>query len=118
MKNENEKHSLLFLNPPAFFFIFMGHFGCHCWDQSGGRGNGNGTAIAVDAGEWGGGRSCRASGAAMGERGERKTDLLCFWYLYQVRWAQTQWARLSVACMGGGWVTMVVVVVIIVRGGG
>jgi hypothetical protein len=73
MKNENEKHSLLFLNP-SIFCIFMGHFRCHCWDQSGSGGNWNGTAVAVDAGEQGGGHSCRASGAMMGEWGERRKN--------------------------------------------
>jgi hypothetical protein len=57
----------------------------------------------------------------MGEWGEKKKKLtsFVFWYLYWVWWAQTQWARSSVACMGGGWMMMVVVVVVvIVRGGG
>jgi hypothetical protein len=52
-----------------------------------------------------------------GSGAKGKLTSFVFWYLYQVQWAQTQWARLSVVCMGGGWVTMVVVVVVIVRGG-
>jgi hypothetical protein len=43
----------------------------------------------------------------------KKLASLFFLFPYQVRWAQTWWARLSVACMGGGWVTMVVVVVVV-----
>jgi hypothetical protein len=45
----------------------------------------------------------------------KETKLTSFFFLfpYWVQWVQTQWARLSVTCMDGGWVTMVVVVVIV-----
>jgi hypothetical protein len=80
----------------------MGHFGCHRRDQSGSRGNGKGTAIAVDAREWGGGRSWRASGAVMGEWSERQTHLLCF--LVSVSGAVgTDTMGQVISCVYGGW---------------
>jgi hypothetical protein len=37
------------------------------------------------------------------EKKEKKTHFFFFWYWYQVWWAQMQWARSLVMCMGGGW---------------
>jgi hypothetical protein len=65
--------------------------------------------VVVVAGHW-----VHSLDGDKSQKKKQKTHLFFFLFPYQVWWAQTWWARLSVACMGGGWVTMVVVVVIIV----
>jgi hypothetical protein len=75
------------------------HFFCHCFGIGCGqcRRGGQGHQSCVQGSESG------ASGHSCGTKGTKKdkTHLVFFWYLYQMRWGQAQWARLSVIVITG-----------------